>query len=109
MVLQLLLDEGKSAEEQRESEYKLRQIIDTVPSLLWSTDATGEPTYVNQRVLDYSGMKFEDFKHLGWERFIHPADFPETVKSLELSVKTGAPYDVVHRLRRAERCALRCL
>jgi PAS domain-containing protein len=40
----------KRAEEAlRESEYKLRQIIETVPSLLWSTDPDGEVTHVNQR------------------------------------------------------------
>ena len=55
----------KQAEEAlRESEYKLRQIIETVPSLLWSTGPDGEPTHLNQRLLDYSGMRFEDFKHL---------------------------------------------
>src|SRR5277367_7116074 len=51
----------------RESEHKLRNIIDTVPSFLWSADATGEPTYVNQRALDYSGMRLEEFKNGGWE------------------------------------------
>jgi len=49
----------------RESEYKLRKIIETVPSLLWSTDPAGEPTQLSQRMLDYSGMQFEDFLHDG--------------------------------------------
>src|SRR6201990_1099596 len=40
----------------RESEYKLRQIFETVPALLWSLDPDGEVTHVNQRFLDYSGM-----------------------------------------------------
>ena len=44
---------------------KLRQIFETVPSQLWSADAAGELTYFNQRLLDYSGMRFEDFKHGG--------------------------------------------
>src|SRR5229473_3106737 len=76
------LTERKRAEEAlRESEYKLRQIVATVPSLLWSTDPAGEPTQLSQRLLDYSGMQFEDFLHGGWEAFIHPADFPETAKA----------------------------
>src|SRR6267154_1961456 len=62
----------------RESEYKLRQIIETVPMLLWSTGPDGEPTHINQRILDYSGMRLEDFQHGGWEAFLHPADFAET-------------------------------
>jgi PAS domain S-box-containing protein len=85
----------------RESEYKLRQIIDAVPSLLWSAGPDGEPTHVSQRLLDYSGMRLEDFKHGGWEAFVHPADFPETAKAFYHAIQTGASYQAVHRLRRA--------
>ena len=60
-------DRRRSGAARRESEYKLHQIIDTVPSFLWSADPTGEPTYINQRALDYSGMQLEDFIHGGWE------------------------------------------
>jgi PAS domain S-box-containing protein len=86
----------------RESEHKLHQIIDTLPSFLWSADPTGEPTYVNQRALDYSGMRFEEFKHGGWEAFIHPADFPGTMKAFGHAIKTGTSYETVHRLRRRD-------
>ena len=79
----------------RESERQLRQIIDTVPTLLWSADPTGEPTYVNQRALDYSGMRFEEFKHDGWEAFIHPADFPGTMKAFGHAIETGTSYETV--------------
>ena len=41
----------------QESEFKLRQIIDTVPGLIWSLDADGSPTHVSQRLLAYSGMR----------------------------------------------------
>ena len=85
----------------RESEYKLRQIIDTVPSLLWSVGPDGEPTYVSQHVLEYSGMRFEDFQHGGWEAFVHPADFPETAKALYHAIQTGTSFQSLHRLRRA--------
>jgi PAS domain S-box-containing protein len=90
----------RAEEALRASEHKLHQIIDAVPSFLWSADPTGEPTYVNQRALDYSGMRFEDFKHAGWEAFIHPADFPGTIKAFGHAIETGTSYETVHRLRR---------
>jgi PAS domain S-box-containing protein len=97
------IEELKCAEQAlRESEYKLRQIIDTVPSLLWSAGPDGEPTHVSQRMLDYSGMRFEDFKHRGWEAFVHPADFPETAKAFYHAIQTGTSYEGVMRLRRAD-------
>jgi PAS domain S-box-containing protein len=95
-------DRRKAEEARRESEYKLRQIVDAVPSFLWSADPAGEPTYVNRRALEYSGMRLEDFMHGGWEALIHPADFPETLRAFEHAIKTGASYEIVHRLRRSD-------
>src|SRR5580704_8164760 len=97
------IEERKCAEQAlRETEYKLRQIIETVPGLLWSADLAGEPTQFNQRLLDYSGMRLEDFQHGGWETFLHPADLPETAKAFYQAIQTGTSYETVHRLRRAD-------
>jgi len=97
------IDEFKCAEQGlRESEYKLRQIIETVPGLLWSADAAGEPTQFNQRLLDYCGVRLDDFQHGGWETFLHPADFPETAKAFYQAIQTGTSYEAVHRLRRSD-------
>jgi PAS domain S-box-containing protein len=95
--------ERKRAEQAlRDSEYELRQIIDAVPSLLWSADPAGEPTHINRHMLDYSGMRFEDFLHGGWETFVHPDDFAETAKAFYHAIQTGTPYQGVMRLRRAD-------
>ena len=91
----------ESTRRERRNREMLRQIIDTVPAFLWSADPDGEPTHVSQRVLDYSGMRLEDFQGGGWEAFMHPADFPETVKAFERAIQTGTSYDAVHRLRQA--------
>ena len=81
---------------------KLREIIETMPSMLWSAAPNGEPTYVNQRVLGYAGLRFEDFLNLGWKEFLHPEDFPETERAFYQAIQTGEPYEAVHRLRRAD-------
>jgi PAS domain S-box-containing protein len=97
------IEELKRAEEGlRESEYKLQKIIETVPGLVWSNGPDGEPTHINQRMLDYSGMPFEDFKQRGWEAFVHPADYPETATAFWYAIQTGTPYQGVMRLRRAD-------
>jgi PAS domain S-box-containing protein len=95
-------DRRKAAETLRESEYNLRQIIDTVPGLIWSTGPDGEPTHVSQRLLDYIGMRFEEFKHRGWEAFVHPNDFQQTAKAYDHAIQTGTSYHGVLRLRRAD-------
>jgi PAS domain S-box-containing protein len=95
-------DQKKAEEASRESELRLRKIIDTMPSMLWSAAPGGEPTLLNQRVLDYSGLRLENFLKLGWEAFIHPEDFPETARAFSYAIQTGESYETVHRLRRAD-------
>ena len=97
------LTERKRTEDAlRESEYNLRRIVETVPSMLWSTGPDGEPTRINQRILDYSGLTLEKFLNLGWKEFLHPEDFPETARAFFHAIKTGEPYEAVHRLRRVD-------
>jgi PAS domain S-box-containing protein len=97
------IEELKRAEEAlRDSEYKLRQIIETIPSLVWSADPNFEATHLNQRHLDYYGMQLEDFKRGGWKAFQHPDDLPETVKAISRAVQTGTSFQAVHRIRRAD-------
>src|SRR5580704_15729645 len=98
------IDDRRRAEEAlRESEYKLRQIIETVPSLLWSLGPGGEQKQLNQRALDYIGVRLEYLLHLGgWTKFVHPDDLPETANAFYPSMQTGTSYRAVHRLRRAD-------
>ena len=85
-----------------ESEYKLSQIVRAVPSMLWVTGPGGEVTKVNQRALDYTGTRLEDFLHLGWNKLIHPDDRSETINAFSHAIQSGTSYEAVHRLRRAD-------
>jgi PAS domain S-box-containing protein len=97
------LTERKRAEQAlQESEYKLRQIIDTVPGFLWTADPGFQPTYLNQPLLEYYGTGFEDFRQRGWQAFLHPDDVAETAKALSRAFETGTTFQAVHRLRRAD-------
>ena len=83
-------------------EHELLGIIETIPSMLWSASPTGEVTHISQRVLEYSGMSFEDFLNLGWKNIIHPDDFDDTAKKFFRAIETGESYRAIHRLRRAD-------
>jgi hypothetical protein len=47
-------------------------------------------------------MRFEAFLHGGWEAFVHPDDFPETVKAFYHAIQTGTSHQAVNRLRRVD-------
>jgi PAS domain S-box-containing protein len=98
------IDDRKRAEEAlRESEYRLRQIVEAVPVIIWSAAPTGRLTHVNRRLLDYSGMRFEEFMHRGWEEaYMHPADRSDATECYRRAIRTGTPYQAEVRLRRAD-------
>ena len=97
------IDELKKTESALQArERELLGIIDTIPSMLWSASPTGEVTHISQRVLDYSGLHFEDFLDLGWQRLMHPDDRADTAKAFFQAIQTGESYNVVHRLRRTD-------
>jgi len=94
------LKQTESALQTREQE--LVGIIETIPSMLWSTSPTGEVTHISQRVLEYTGLSLEDFLNLGWKRIIHPDDFEDTAKAFFGAIQTGESYSATHRLRRID-------
>jgi PAS domain S-box-containing protein len=94
------LKETESALQTREHE--LLGIIETIPSMLWSTSPTGESTHVSQRLLEYCGASSEEFVNRGWERFIHPDDREEHAKAFVRAIETGESYNAISRLRRAD-------
>jgi PAS domain S-box-containing protein len=103
VIFALDLTERKRAEEALgENERKLRRFFESVPCQFWSADPDGEPTYVNQRLLDYFGMRVEDQKFDDWQAVLHPDDVAETNKALYHAFRTGEPFQRVNRLRRAD-------
>jgi PAS domain S-box-containing protein len=94
------LKETESALQMREHE--LLGIIETIPSMLWSTWPSGEPNHLSQRILEFVGASFEEFLDRGWLSFIHPDDREEAAKAFFRAIETGESYNVMNRLRRAD-------
>src|SRR5258707_1469884 len=94
----------RAEEALRESEYKLRQIIESaVPGMLWVTGPDGEVTRVNQRTLDFTGARsVEDLLNPGWKEFLHPEDFPKTANAFFHAIQTGESYENPQRVRRVD-------
>ncbi len=64
----------RARDEIKASEDRLRMIIDTIPTLAWSTRADGSAEFFNQRWLDYTGLTKEKALDQGWAAAIHPKD-----------------------------------
>lgn len=95
------VEDRKTAEEAlRASERELSLIIETMPALVWSAAPDGALTYVNQRVLDYTGTTLAGLAKAGWLDFLHPDDVGPTVEAWSNAVATGRQHETQYRLRR---------
>ncbi|EIE80047.1 succinate dehydrogenase [ubiquinone] iron-sulfur subunit [Rhizopus delemar RA 99-880] len=88
----------------------LRLIIDGIPIHVFTCSPTsGQVTWVNNRMLQYTGCPLKD--HLGpkWLSHMHPDDQPECKKAWELAFEKGNGFAGEYRLRRFDnvyRCFL---
>src|SRR6202049_4931787 len=87
-------------EEIRNSEARLRKIIDTIPTLAWCSlpDGTGE--FWNRRWHEYTGLSLEVARGWGWQDAIHPEDLKEITDKWLGFLASGQPGEVEGRLRR---------
>lgn len=90
------------AEELRSTEERYRLLANLVPDQVWTADANGGLTYVNDRVLEYFGGAYEDMLADGWTAVVHPDDLPGVLERWQHSLETGEGYTVSFRLRRAD-------
>jgi PAS domain S-box-containing protein len=84
----------------RESEDRLRTIIDTIPGLVWGARADGSAEYINKRWLDYSGLSLEDAKGWGWVVSVHPEDIGMLSTRWMEIIASKKPGEVEARVKR---------
>ncbi len=96
-----LEDRTRAEDTLGDREQSLRLIIDSIPGFIITISAEGEVELVNRQFLDYVGKTFEELKGVAGEEF-HPGDVPRILEAWKHSFETGQPYEIEHRLRRAD-------
>jgi len=97
------IDDAKRAEDAlRKSEKELRDVIDTIPALVWSTLPDGSNTFVNKRFVEYTGSSAEETAGSGWQALIHPDDLERHAAKWMEAVATGKPHESEVRSRRSD-------
>jgi len=95
------IEDRKRAEEALQaSERELRSIINTIPTLAWSTTSDGAADFLNQRWLDFTGLSSEQARGWGWSAAIHPVDFRGLAERWQSSLASGEPVEAEARMRR---------
>src|SRR5271167_3251975 len=84
----------------QKSEANLRQVIDTIPTMVWCTRPDGNTEFLNKRWHDYTGFSADESALQGWQPTVHPEDLPRVVAKGRELLASGQSGEVEGRIRR---------
>jgi PAS domain S-box-containing protein len=87
----------------RQSEERLRLVLDSIGAHVMATTSEGELEFVNQPSLDYFGKTLEELKRwLTSNVIVHPDERANAIAVWRRSVEKGVSYDLDNRFRRSD-------
>jgi PAS domain S-box-containing protein len=93
------IHERKTMEEAlRESEAGFRELADTAPAMMWTTDVHGLITFVNQGWLRFTGTTFQEEMGASWALGVHPDDADLVLSSWDDALQEHRPWQGEYRL-----------
>jgi PAS domain S-box-containing protein len=89
----------RAFDEIKKSEDRLRLVIDTIPTLVWRAGPDGNPDFLSQPALDYTGLSQHQAGD-GWLRAFHPDDMRSMLEKWRVIRESGMRGELEARLRR---------
>jgi PAS domain S-box-containing protein len=97
------LDKERQDRESIEAErQQYRLIAETVPQVVWTTNAKGTIDYFNPFWYRYTGMLPENALPRGWVNAVHPEDLSDLLTTWHQSISSGENYQKEFRFKAAD-------
>jgi formate hydrogenlyase transcriptional activator len=90
---------GNALGQVQKSETRLRQVIDTIPTMAWCNLPDGSNEFLNKRWHDYTGLTPNESRGCGWQTAFHPEDIGPLMTWWRQLVDSGLPGDTEARVR----------
>lgn len=103
-INQHLKDQIESLKEKDKTIEKVKEfqfLADSIPQIIWTSNAQGQNDYYNKHWYEYTGLNWEQTKGWGWTPIIHSEDIDRCIKIWEDCMKTGNDYEIEYRFKRA--------
>jgi PAS domain S-box-containing protein len=100
--VRIAIERDRAEEALRRNEQRLRDVIDTIPTITWSVLPNGLNDFTSRYWLEYTGVSTEDSLGDGWRTAFHPADIAEHVEKWAASLATGKPFENEARVQRVD-------
>jgi PAS domain S-box-containing protein len=88
-------------EDLKRAEDRVRLIIDTLPTMVWTLQPNGAVDFVNQRWMDFTGLSLEE-EIENPTGPVHPEDLPRVLEKWFPDFAAGKPSEDELRMRRAD-------
>ena len=96
------LQQPLRAENDKAGETSFREIVDSSPALIHTARPDGYLDFFNRTWLDFTGQSLENLLGWKWTSYVHPEDVGAFVQKWRTSLATGAPFEGMARIRRAD-------
>ncbi|WP_027379247.1 PAS domain-containing sensor histidine kinase [Chryseobacterium daeguense] len=83
----------------QESEKKYRDLADSMPQFVWTSDREGNITYINDNWYKYMNFSRDENANEAIRKLIRPEVYPEILRIWEESVRTGQPFEVEYEFQ----------
>jgi len=83
----------------KRQEKRLRDVVETIPAMTFTTSSDGSTTFVNKRWTEYTGLSVEQSSGTGWQRAIHREDIARHSEKWRISVAAGQLFEDEARFR----------
>ena len=93
------VERQKAEEALRRNERELRQVIETIPAMVWTALPDGSNASINSRWMEYTGSSATG---LGWQSAVHPDDLKRHMDAFFASSAAGLPLEGEVRFRRVD-------
>ena len=88
-------------EDRKRAEQELRDVVETMPTMVWIARTDGSNEFANRPWQEYTGLAHEGTVGSGWQDVVHPADLQRHLEKWRASLATGEPFENELRYRRA--------
>ncbi len=85
-----------------ESAARFQFLAESLPEKIFTADAAGEISYMNQKWADYTGLDVQQVMRIGWREFVHPDDVEEKATRWTRAIENGTGFEFEHRFRRGD-------
>jgi diguanylate cyclase (GGDEF)-like protein/PAS domain S-box-containing protein len=86
----------------RTSEADWQQLVAAMPQIVWIARPDGWLVHLNERWEEFTGRSLEEGLGEGWLSAVHPDDRDRAAGRWAEATRSGEPYQIEYRLRRAD-------